>query len=110
MEEFIQATLAPLGYPVSQTPGNAKAETWLTWNTVNGREYLAGNDPTRIRHTFQVHAWTHGVGSEHRQAFFSAIDALKAAGVRVFSWGMDEREPDTGICHIACTCMWNQHD
>ena len=108
IETFIQATLSPLGVPVSQTPGDASAETWITWNTVSGRELTASDVGTRVRHTFQVHAWTHGVGSEHREVFFRAIDALKAAGVRVFSWGMDEREKDTGISHIAATCIWNQ--
>ena len=110
IETFIQSTLSPLGVPVSQTPGDASAETWITWNTVSGREWLAGNTVTRVRHIFQVHAWTHGVDSEHRQIFFQAIDMLKAAGVRVFAWGMDEREADTGISHIACTCTWNQKE
>ena len=110
VETFIQATLTPLGVPVSQTPGDASAETWLTWNTVSGRGLTASDTATRVRHTFQLHAWTHGVASEHREVFFRAIDALKAAGVRVFSWGMDEREIETGISHIACTCIWNQRD
>lgn len=110
IETFIQGALEPLGYPVSQTPGDASAQTWLTWNTVRGDGITASDAATRVRHTFQVHAWTHGFASEHRQAFFAAIDALKAAGVRVFSWGMDEREKDTGISHIAATCYWNQRE
>lgn len=108
IEEFVQATLLPLNYPVSQTPGDASAQTWLTWNTVGGREYMASDEATRIRHVFQLHAWTRGTESEHRRAFFEAVDALKAAGVRIYSWGPDEREKDTGISHIACTCTWRQ--
>ena len=110
IETHIQAALAPLGYPVSQTPGDASAETWLTWNTVRGAGLTASDVPTRVRHTFQLHAWTHGSASEHRAAFFEAIEALKAAKVRVFSWGPDEYEKDTGISHIACTCTWVQRE
>ena len=43
-----------------------------------------------------------------RVAFFMALELLNAAGVRVFSWGPDEYEQDTGIHHIACTCEWWQ--
>lgn len=110
VETFIQSTLAPLGVPVSQTPGDASADTWITWDTVSGRELTASNIGTRVRHMFRVHAFTHGVSSEHRTAFFAAIDALRAAGVHVFAWGPDERDPDTGICHIVCTCTWNQRN
>lgn len=108
IETFIQSTLLPLKLPVSQTPGDASAATWITWNTVSGRGLTASDTMTRVRHTFQLHAWTHGDASEHRTAFFAAIDLLRAAGVRVFSWGADEREKDTGISHIACTCTYNQ--
>lgn len=110
VEQFIQNTLSPLGYPVSQTPGDASAETWITWNIASGRELTASNVGTRVRHLFQVHAYTHGAESEHRAAFFAAVNALKAAGVHVFAWGPDERDADTGICHIACTCTWNQKE
>ena len=110
IEQFIQSTLAPLGVPVSQTPGDASADTWLTWNTVLGRAITASDSVIRVRHMFQLHAYTHGVASEHRAVFFAAVDALRAAGVRVYAWGADEREKDTGICHIACTCIWTQKD
>lgn len=110
IETFVQGVLAPLGWPVSQTPGDASAQTWLTWNLAGGRALTASDEATRVRHMFQVHAWTHGEQSEHREAFFAALDALKDAGVRVFSWGADEREKDTGICHIAATCVWHQHN
>lgn len=110
VETFIQGTLTPLGYPVSQTPGDASAQTWITWNLTSGRALPAANEWTRVRHMFQLHAYTHGQESEHRTAFFAAIDALRAHGVRIFSWGGDEYEKDTGICHIACTCVWNQRE
>ena len=108
VETWIQRILAPLGWPVSQTPGDASQPTWITWNLVQGREYMAGNDATRLTHMFQLHAYTHGENSEHREAFFAAVTALKAAGAKVYSWGADEYEKDTGVCHIACTCTWRQ--
>lgn len=108
IETFIQQTLAPLGVPVSQPPGDAQATTWITWNLLSGRELTASDTGTRVRHMFQLRALTRGYASEHREVFFRAIDALKAAGVRVYAWGPDEREPETGISHIVCTCTWNQ--
>jgi hypothetical protein len=108
VETFIQDALKDIGVPVSQSPGDASAETWITWRTVSGRELTASDVGTRVRHMFQVYAHTRGTASEHREVFFRAIEALKAAGVRVFAWGPDERDPDTGISHIVCTCTWNQ--
>ena len=62
----------------------------------------------RVRHLVQLHAWTHSQDDAHRAAFFAAVALLKAAGVRIYSWGPDEYERDTGISHIACTCSWWQ--
>ena len=40
--------------------------------------------------------------------FAQSLAMLKKAGVRVYSWGPDEYEKDTGLHHIACTLTWWQ--
>ena len=108
VQEFFAAALAALPYPVSQPPGDAAADTYITFNEAAGIGRTAGNTATRVRHLVQLHAWTRLENGEHRVAFFAAIEALKAAGVRVYSWGPDLYENDTGIRHISCTCSWWQ--
>ena len=94
--------------PVSQPPGDSEAETWITFNEVSADSRTASNDVQRVRHLVQLHGWSHSQDDDHRVAFFMAIELLKAAGVRVFGYGMDDYEQDTGIHHIACTCEWWQ--
>ena len=94
--------------PVCQVPGGAGEQTWVSFNEASGLGYTASNEAQRIRHLVQLHAWTHSQDDEHRAAFFAAVALLKAAGVRVYAWGPDEYEKDTGISHIACTCSWWQ--
>lgn len=94
--------------PVCQVPGGAGEKTWVSFNEASGFGMTAGNQVQRIRHLVQLHAFSHSEDDEHRAAFFAAIQLLKAAGVRIFSWGPDEYEKDTGISHIACTCTWWQ--
>ena len=108
VQQHFQAALAELPYPVSQPPGDAEAQTWITFQEISATAQTASNTWMRVRHMVQVHAWTHGEDDEHRTAFFHALQLLREAGVRVYSWGIDETEKDTGIHHIACTCVWNQ--
>ena len=113
IQQFFAGTLAGLTVdgveiPCSQPPGDAEAQTWITFNEALGSGHTAGNEITRIRHLVQLHAWTHSDDDAHRAAFFAALDRLRAAGVRVYSWGPDDYEKDTGVRHIACTCSWWQ--
>ncbi len=108
VQQFIYKTLAPLPYAVCQPPGQSTADTYLTFNETQGSFYQASNDPTRIRHLLQLHAFSRLEGGEHRAAFFQALELLKAAGVRVYSWGPDTLETDTGIRHIACTLIYTE--
>ena len=108
VQQHFYAALASLPVPVSQPPGDAQADTWVTFNEIAADARTAGNAVTRICHLVQLHAWSHCDNDDHRVAFFAAIELLKAAGVRVFSWGPDDYEQDTGIHHIACTCEWWQ--
>ncbi len=109
VQQFFTKALEGLGYPVSQPPGDAGAETYVIFQEVSGSSYLAGNAVQRVRHLVQLHAYTHSEHDEHRTAFFAALAMLKKAGVRVFSWGPDVYEHETGMHHIACTCTWWQH-
>ena len=108
VQQHFMAALADMPVPVSQPPGDAQAETWITFNEISADGMTASNDVRRLRHLVQLHAWTHSEDDEHRAAFFMAIELLKAAGVRVFGWGPDDYGQDTGIHHIACTCEWWQ--
>ena len=108
VEEHFLYAMRDLPMPVSQPPGDATARTWVTFNEVSADSRTASNEIQRLRHLVQVHGWSHEQNGEHRTAFFMALEALKAAGVRVFGWGPDDYEQDTGIHHIACTCEWWQ--
>ena len=108
VQEFFAAALAALPYPVSQPPGDAAADTYITFNEAAGIGRTAGNTATRVRHLVQLHAWPRLADGAHRAAVCAASAALTAAGVRVYSWGPDLYENDTGIRHISCTCSWWQ--
>lgn len=108
VERVFYTALSALPWPVSQPPGLAENETYITFQPVSGDGQTAGNEITRVRHLVQLHAYSRGENGEHRTAFFAALDALRTAGVRVYSWGPDSYEADTGIHHIACTCRWVQ--
>lgn len=108
VQQFITKALEGLPYPYSQPPGDAAAETYITFQEVSGTGYTASNEAQRVRHLVQLHAYTHSDNDEHRAAFFAALAMLKKAGVRVFSWGLDDYEKDTGLHHLACTLTWWQ--
>ena len=108
VQQFFTSVLADMPYPVSQPPGHGSAETYVVFNEVDGSGTMASNDIQRLRHLVQLHAYTRSDNDEHRAAFFMALAKLKKAGVRVYGWGPDEYEQDTGKHHIACTCTWWQ--
>ena len=108
VQQHFMAALSRLPWPVSQPPGPAEAETYLTYNEVGGYGHEASDETQRIRHLVQLHAFTRSEDDDHRTAFFAALLELRKAGVRVYSWGPDQYETDTGIRHIACTCVWWQ--
>lgn len=108
VQQFFYGVLKDLPVPVSQPPGNAQAETWVTFNEIAADGLTASGETQRVRHMVQLHAWTRSEDDDHRVAFMMAIELLKAAGVRVYGWGADDYEQDTGIHHIATTCVWWQ--
>lgn len=105
---FFHDALAGIPWPCSRPPGLAENETYVTYAPVSATAHMGSNQAQRLRHLVQLHAYSRGQNDEHRAAFFSALSALKAQGVRVYSWGPDEYEADTGLHHIACTCTWWQ--
>ena len=108
VQQFFTKALEGLPYPYGQPPGDADAETYVTFREAGCTGFAASNEPQRARHLVQLHAYTHSETDDHRAAFFAALARLKKAGVRVFSWGPDEYEKDTGLHHIACTLTWWQ--
>lgn len=108
-DELFQATLLPLGYPVSGQPAGGQHETYLTFNEVRA-DFIAhaSNEARRLRHTVQVHVFSRRDDGAHRDIMRSAIRALRKAGVRVYSYGPDMYETDTGYHHLAATCEWTE--
>lgn len=108
LEAFLMAALHSLPYPVSQPPGGAENETYVTFNEASGAPAEhASNTPTRVKHLVQLHAFSHREDGAHRRAFFAAMLLLEKAGARVQSWGPDDYEKDTGIHHMAATfAVW----
>lgn len=106
-DQFFQATLLPLPCPVSKEPAGGKHETYATFNEVLGTfTGYASNQPHRLHHTVQVHVFSKCDDGAHQTIFHQAIAMLRAAGVRVYSYGPDMYETDTGYHHIAATCEW----
>ena len=66
----------------------------------------ASNQTQRIRHLVQLHVYSLLEDGTHRALFFQALALLKAAGVKVASWGPDDYEQETRRHHISCTCSW----
>ncbi len=108
LEAFVMAALSALPYPVSQPPAGAENETYVTFNEASGTPAEhASNEPRRVKHLVQLHAFSHREDGAHRRAFFAAMKLLEKAGARVQSWGPDDYEKDTGIHHMAATfAMW----
>ena len=107
VNEYFYGILSQLPWPVSRTPAGGENETYLTFNETSGTLIeSSGNEPQRLRCLVQVHAFSHRSDDTHRKAFFQAIALLRQNGVRVYSWGPDQYEDDTGIHHIAATCEW----
>lgn len=109
VEQVFMAALSPLPCPVSKPPTGGGHETYVTFNEVLGSfEAFASNEPGRLNHMMQVHAYSKRDDGTHRDRFFEAITLLRMAGVRVRSYGPDDYEIDTGYYHIAATCEWNE--
>jgi alkanesulfonate monooxygenase SsuD/methylene tetrahydromethanopterin reductase-like flavin-dependent oxidoreductase (luciferase family) len=103
--ELFYQTLSALPCPVSNVPAGGKHETYATFNEVYGEyEAYASNDPQRVYHMVQVHVFSKRDDGTHRELFSQAIELLRAAKVKVRSWGPDEYETDTKYHHIAATC------
>ena len=107
VEQRFTSTLAALPCSVSQPPGTAEDDTYCTFFEVSG-SYLASasNQTQRIRHLVQLHVYSLLEDGTHRALFFQALALLKAAGVKVTSWGLDDYEQETRRHHISCTCSW----
>ena len=106
-DQFFQATLLPLPCPVSKEPAGGKHETYATFNEVLGTfTGYASNQPSRLHHTVQVHVFSKCDDGTHQIIFNKAIAMLRAAGVRVYSYGHALSQSTPGYHHIAATCEW----
>ena len=60
LEAFMMAALSALPYQVSQPPGGAENETYVTFNEASGAPAEhASNAPTRTKHLVQLYAFSH---------------------------------------------------
>lgn len=74
----MMAALSALPYQVSQPPGGAENETYVTFNEASGAPAEhASNAPTRTKHLVQLHAFSHREDGAHRRAFFAALTLLE---------------------------------
>lgn len=108
-DEHFQAALAALPCPVSKEPASGGAETYAVFNEAQGSfAGYASNTPHRLRHMVQVHIYSRRDDGTHEALLGQAIRLLRAAGVRVYHFGPDLYEADTGYHHIAATCVWTE--
>lgn len=106
-DELFQGALSALPCPVSKEPAGGDYETYAVFNEVLGTfTGHASNQPHRLRHMVQVHVYSKLDDGTHADLFARAVKLLRAAGVRVYSYGPDLYETDTGYHHIAATCEW----
>lgn len=104
--EKLQSILQALPCPVSQAPG-AGGETYCVFNLGDGKfAGHASNKAGRIKQTAQVHLFSKKDDGTHQALMKQAIALLQAAGVRIFDWGPDLYESDTGTHHIAITVVY----
>lgn len=107
VEQVFQAALSALPCPVSKPPAGGKHKTYATFNEVLGQYTAhASNAPRRLYHMVQFHVFSKLDDGTHRTLFFQGLTLLKAAGVRVRSYGPNDYETETGYHHIAATCEW----
>ena len=110
MEQTFQATLGALPCPVSKPPADGRNESYVAFVEVLGTfDGYASNEPRRLVHMVQVHAYSKRDDGYHRTLLTEAIELMRAAGIRVRSYGPDDYEKDTGYHHIAITCEWTEN-
>ncbi|MBR4081348.1 MAG: hypothetical protein IKK21_06150 [Clostridia bacterium] len=102
--QVFQTALATTPYPVTQPPAMGDAPVYLSFFEVLGRpDSFASNEARRVIHTMQVDIWgRQAIGPE----FLVVAQALRAAGVRVSSWGPADYEQDTRWHHLPVTCYY----
>lgn len=102
--KVFQVALESTPYPVTQIPVKGDAPVYLSFFEVLGRpDAYASNKARRVIHTMQVDIWgRQAIGPE----FPAVAKALRAAGVRVASWGPADYEQDTRWHHLPITCYY----
>lgn len=101
------ALLAALPCPVSKMPGGGAHETYAVFGEVLATPtHSASNAPRRLRHTVQVHLYSRRDDGTHETLLREAMRLLRAGGVRVYSYGPELYETETGYHHIGATCEW----
>lgn len=108
-DEHFKTALDPLGCPVSKEPAGGQHETYAAFNEVLGTfTGYASNQPHRLHHMVQIHVYSKRDDGTHETLFHKAIRLLRVAGVRVYSYGPNLYDNNTGYHHIAATCEWTE--
>lgn len=106
VEAAFKAALETTPYPVTQKPVKGNAPIYLTFSEVLGRpDAYASNQAQRILHTMQVDIFARQPISPE---FIIVAKALRAAGIRVASWGPADYETDTRWHHLPITCYYSE--
>jgi len=101
---IFQTALESTPYPVTQIPVKGDAPVYLSFFEVLGHpDAYASGEAQRVTHTMQVDIWgRQAIGPE----LPAVVKALRAAGVRVGSWGPADYETDTRWHHLPITCYY----
>lgn len=103
--EVFQTALTSTPYPVTQLPIRGNAPVCLAFFEVLGQPAaFASNQAQRIRYTMQVDIYSRQpIGTE----LVTVLQALRASGVTVGSWGPADYETDTRWHHLPITCYYS---
>ena len=103
----INAALSALPYPITQLPIRENVPVCLAFWEVLGQPTAHASDRAqRIAHTMQVDIYArHPIGPE----LVEVRKALRAAGIRVGSWGPADYEQQTHWHHMPITCYYAEH-
>lgn len=94
----LYTALTSTGYTVTQVPVMGTEAVYLSFDLVAGVPVMHGSDKMlRASVSYYVHIWAR---TQPEEAFDTTVSALKAAGIRVQSWGAGEYETDTGWHHM----------
>lgn len=98
-DSHLQATLSSLGYPVARLRLKGQADTYITWQTITGRETaFADDDNEEYEHYYRVDLFSK---KNYVETLVELRKALKAAGFYGTQVTADQYEERTEYFHAS---------